>query len=66
MRLLIFLVLSRYGLACKYRIYLYQYIIECRIKFPDISGIKFSYFKIKLQLIGYLNLLRQSRWFVTR
>ena len=45
MRLLIFLALSRYGLACKYRISSeYQYIIGCRIVFSDISGIAFSYF----------------------
>ena len=38
MRLLIFLVLSRYGLACKYStISQYQYIIGCRIAFSDIS-----------------------------
>ena len=45
MRLLIFLVLSLYGLACKYRmISQYQYIIGCRMAFSDISGIAFSYF----------------------
>ena len=45
MRLLIFLVLSRYGLACKYRIISqiakYNWM---QIAFSDISGIAFSYF----------------------
>ena len=66
MRLLIFLVLSRYGLACKYRIISqiakYNWM---QIAFSDISGIAFSYFKIKLHLIDYLSLLRQVRWFIT-
>ena len=45
MRLLIFLILSQYGLACKYRIISkYQYIAGCRIAFSDISDIAFSYF----------------------
>ena len=43
MRLLIFLVLIRYGLACKCRI-VSQFIIGCRISFSDIPGIGFSYF----------------------
>ena len=44
MRLLIFSVLSRYGLACKYKKFpKYQYIIGCRIIFSDFSGIAFSY-----------------------
>ena len=46
MRLLIFLVLSRYGLACKYRIISqiakYNWM---QIAFSDISGIAFSYFE---------------------
>ena len=45
MRLLIFLALSRYGLACKYRISSDdQYMIGYRIAFSDISDVSFSYF----------------------
>ena len=45
MRILIFSVLSRYGLACKYRIISQISICDrCRIGFLDISGIAFSYF----------------------
>ena len=44
-KLLIFLTLSQYGLACKYRIISkYQYIAGCRTAFSDISDIAFSYF----------------------
>ena len=43
MRLLIFLVLIRYGLACKCRIDS-QFIIGCRISFSDIPRIAFSFF----------------------
>ena len=41
MRLLIFLVLSWYGLACKYKTVsqIWIYIIGCKIAFSDISGI---------------------------
>ena len=61
MRLFIFLVLSRYGLACKYRIISkYQDIAGCRIAFSDISDIAFSYF-----FRSNYSLLRQVRWFVT-
>ena len=65
-RLLIFLVLSRCGLACKYR------IISQKSIYNWIQNYIFWYFwycififKIKLQPIAYLNLLRQVRWFVT-
>ena len=66
MRLLIFLVLSRYGLACKYGIisqlwlyhwmenYIFWYFWHYIFIFED-----------QIQLKSYLNLLQQVRWFVT-
>ena len=46
MRLLLFLVLSRYGLArkCK-KIFQISIVIGCRIAFSDISDIAFLYFE---------------------
>ena len=45
MRLLIFLVLCRYGLACKYRKNSnHEYITGSTIAFSNYSGIAFSYF----------------------
>ena len=62
MTLLLFLVLSRYGLACKYGVISkYQYIVGWRTTF----SLKLLIFKIKLQFISYLNLLQQIGWFVT-
>ena len=61
-RLLIFLVLSRDGLVSLYRIIsqisIYIYIFW-------YFWYRIFIFKIKLQLIGYLNSLRQVRWFFT-
>ena len=66
MKLLVFLVLSRYELACKYRIISQiPNIIWSRIEFCDISGVDFHFFKIKLQHIAYLNLFQKVRLFVT-
>ena len=61
MRLLIFLVLSRYGLACKYRI-----ISQISI-FNWMQNCIFRYFWycIFIFLRSNYNLLRQVRWFVT-
>ena len=53
MRLLLFFILSRYGLAHKYRIIpkisIYNWI--CRIAFSDISGIAFFTFSHSLLLL---------------
>ena len=66
MKLLVFLVLSRYELACKYRIISQiPNIIWSRTEFCDISGVDFQIFKIKLQHIAYLNLFQKVRLFVT-
>ena len=61
MRLLIFLVLSRYGLACKYRI-----ISQISI-FNWMQNCIFRYFWycIFIFLRSNYNLLQQVRWFVT-
>ena len=61
MRLLIFLVLSRYGLACKYRI-----ISQISI-FNWMQNCIFQYFWycIFIFLRSNYNLLQQVRWFVT-
>ena len=43
-RLLVFLVLNRYGLACKYRIISQILLFNCmQIVFSDMSGIAFSF-----------------------
>ena len=51
--LLLFFILSRYGLARKYRIIpkipIYNWI--CRIAFPDISGIAFFTFSHSLLVL---------------
>ena len=54
MRLLIFLVLSRYGLACKYRITSQISIYKMMYNFIFLLFLvlHFHIFKIKLQLIG--------------
>ena len=44
-RLLIFLLLSLYGLACKYIISHISIYTWMQIEFSDISGIAFSYFQ---------------------
>ena len=61
-RLLIFLVLSRYGLACKYRIISQiSYIIGCRIAFYDISGIAFSCYKDQITTQSLSQLVEASQ-----
>ena len=61
MRLLIFLVLSRYGLACKYRIIsqisIYNWMQNCIFWY--------LWYCIFIFLRSNYNLLRQVRWFVT-
>ena len=61
MRLLIFLVLSRYGLACKYKkisqIWIYNWMQN------DIFW--FLWYCIFISLRSNYNLLRQVRWFLT-
>ena len=65
MRLLIFLVLSRYGLACKYgiisQIWIYNWLQNCI--FWYLWYCIFIFFQIKLQLKLHLNMLLQVRWF---
>ena len=65
MRLLIFLVLSQYGLACKCRIISQIYNWMQTLHFLIFLALHFHNVKIQLQLIVYLILLRQVRWFVT-
>ena len=65
MRLLIFLVLSQYGLACKCRIISEIYNWMQILHFLVFLALHFHNVKIQLQLIVYLILLRQVRWFVT-
>ena len=63
MRRLIFLVSSRYGIACKYRIISqHQCITGCRIAFSEISAIAFSYFEDQITAHSLSQLVR---WFVT-
>ena len=61
MRLLIFLVLSRYGLACKYRI-----ISQISIyNWMQNWVFQYLWYCIFIFLRSNYNLLRQVRWFVT-
>ena len=65
-RLLIFLVLSRYRLACKYKYIIisqikYQFIIGCRIAFSGISGIMSSYFQDQITAHRLSQLVVTSR-----
>ena len=63
---LICLLLSRYRLACKYRIVsqisIYNWMQN--LHFLIFLILHLHIFKIKLQLIDYLNLFQQTRWFV--
>ena len=60
-RLLIFLILSRYGLACKYRIIsqisIYNWMQNCIFRYLC--------YWIFIFLRSNYNLVRQVRWFVT-
>ena len=61
MRLLIFLVLIRYGLACKYRI-IYQRSIY---NWMQNYIFRYLWYCISIFLRSNYNLLQQVRWFVT-
>ena len=65
MRLLIFLVLSQYGSVRKYEIISQIWIYNWTQNWIFWYFWDFHIFKIKLQLKGCLNLLRQVRCFIT-